>query len=265
MGKPSRPFERYRTRSALFLMIYAVAALIAGIPNIIMVTSEDDRRILVILGTSILVVSRYVGYIKLAGFALLNTEHIRIFSPRMSVTIGVIIAVLIANAAVFLYRFGLTDISIVAVSAGCLMSAGVMLSHLVASRDRGLTRSRLMRMVSGVLIVLGCANICITRFYLISPAFGLITLFFGIYTERKTLSLAVRQTFAAAGAAAGAGISVYFLRWYLDPSLLRHSYLDPPLAIALGLALGAIGAAYYLYSRRVYASETLANPRKNRK
>jgi len=237
-------------------MIYAVTALIAGVPNIILVSSEEDRRILVILLTSLLVVSRYVGYIKLAGFALLQPDHIKAFSARISSTIGIIAAVLIANAALFLYRFGLRDISVVAVSAGCLATAGLLISHLIASSDRGMTRSRLMRMVSGVLVTLGCADICITRFYIVSPAIGLMTLFFGIYTERKSLALALKQTFAAAGGAAGAGIAFYSLRWYFDPALVRHSYVDPPIALAIGAVIGIIGLGYYLYSRRVYASET---------
>jgi hypothetical protein len=108
--------------------------------------------------------------------------------------------------------------------------------------------------VSGMLIIIGCADICITRFWLISPFIGLMTLFFGVYTERKSLALAARQTFAIAGGAAGGGIMLYFLRWYLDPSLLTRTYLNPPLAIGLGLILGVIGMGYYLYSRRQYAT-----------
>jgi len=260
MGKPSRPFERYRTRSALFLMIYSVTALIAGVPNIMLVSSEEDRRILILLATSILVVSRFVGYIKLAGFALLNSQNIRVFSGRISFTIGVIAAVLLANAAFYLYRFGMIDMSVAAVSAGCIGTAGVLISHLIGSRTRGMNRSRLMRMVSGVLIVLGCANICITRFSIASPLIGLITLFFGIYTERKSLSLAVKQTFAAAGGAAGAGFAFYFVRWYLDPALLKHTVLDPPVAIAVGLTISLIGIGYYLYSRRLYDPEAATSP-----
>ena len=236
-------------------MIYGVAALIMGIPNIILVTSEEDIRLFIILPTAILVVSRYVSYIKLAGFALLSSDNIRAFSGRISGTIAVIAAVLIANAAFFLYRFGLTDSSVTAVSLGSISVAGLLISHLVRSKGQ-MTRSRLMRMVSGMLIIIGCADICITRFSLISPAVGLATLFFGVYTERKSLALAARQTFAIAGGAAGAGIMIYFLRWYLDPSLLTHTYLDPPLAIGLGLVLGVIGIGYYVYSRRLYTTES---------
>jgi len=256
MRKPSRPFERYRTRSALFLIIYAVTALIFGVPNIGIVSYEDDYRILIILATSLLVVSRFVGYIKLAGYALLSSDHIRERSTGITLAIWVISMVLLANAAFYLNRFGLMDMSVTAISFGNITTAGLLLSHLLASRDRGITRSRLMRMVSGVLIILGCTNIWITRFYFISPAIGLMTIFFGIYTERKSLSLAIRQTFAAAAGSAGAGITVYFLRGYIDPALLNRTSLDPPVAITLGLCLVAAGIGYYLYSRRLYSPET---------
>ncbi len=237
-------------------MIYAITAMIAGIPNIMLVSSSEDLRILIILTTSILVVSRYLGYFKLAGFALLDSQHIRAHSRGISLTLGIIIAVLLGNAAFFLYRFGLRDMSVTAISIGCIINAGVLISHLISSRESGITRSSLMRMVSSVLIVLGCTNICITRFIFISPIIGLVTLFFGIYTERKSLFLAIKQTVAVAGGSIGAGITIYFLRWYLDPSLLRHTALDPPTAIGLGFSLSLLGIGYYLYSRRIYASET---------
>ncbi len=255
METPTRPFERYRTRSALFLMIYAVIALIAGIPNIMLVTMEEDRRILIILATSILVVSRFVGYIKLAGYALLEADLIKAHSLRISMALWVIVVVLLANAAVFLYRFGFTDMSVTAVSVGCIATAGVLITHLVASRERGMTRSQLMRMVSGVLIALGCANICITMLFPLAPILGLMTLFFGIYTERKSLMLAAKQTFAVASGAAGAGLTVYFLRWYMDPALLGNTAIEPATAIYLGCAMTLVGMGYYRYSRRLYAKE----------
>ncbi len=255
MGKPSKPFERYRTRSALFLMIYAVTALIFGVPNISIVTPESDRTLGIILITSLLVVTRLIGYAKIAGYTLLDPEIIKRNSGRIAFAVWTITIVMIANAAYFLYRFSLTDISVVAVSAGCLASAGVMISHLLQSRDRGISRSSLMRMVSGILIAIGCADICILRYGPLSPIIGLITLFFGIYTERKPLSLAGKQTLAAACGAAGAGIIVYFLRYYLDPSLIGQTAVQPQFAILIGAALTATGLLYYIYSRRVYASE----------
>jgi hypothetical protein len=235
-------------------MIYAVTALIFGLPNLFMLTTAGDR-FLVILATSLLVVTRYVSYIELAGFALLEPQRIRAAAGRISFSLGLIVAVLLANAAFFLYRFGLRDISVTAVSGGCVITAGVLISHMIASRKRGMSRSLLMRMVSGVLIVLGSADICITRYYMISPLVGLLTLFFGIYTERKSLKLALKQTLAAAGAAAGCGISVYYLRWYLDPALLERTAISPPVAISLGLTLGILGMGYYIYARRTYAAE----------
>ena len=255
MVTPTRPFERYRTRSALFLMIYAVTALIFGIPNIMMLTYEDDRRFLIILATSILVVSRFIGYIYLAGFALLDPARIKESSGRLEFSIGLIITILLANAGFFLYRFGLTDISVTAVNAGCLVTAGVLITHLAASRKRGLSRSTLMKIVSGVLIALGSADICITRFYALSPLIGLVTLFFGISTERKSLALAFKQTLAAAGSAAGCGIAVYYMRWLLQPGMVEQSMIKPVAAIAAGLVLGITGFGYYWYARRLYTVE----------
>ena len=43
---------------------------------------------------------------------------------------------------------------------------------------------------------------------------GLITLFFGIYTERKSLALAFKQTVAAASSAGGAGMGLLSERVY---------------------------------------------------
>lgn len=255
MDQPSKPFERYRTRSALFLMIYAVTALIFGIPNINLVIRPDDLGLPIILITSLLTVTRFVGYAKLAGYALLETAHVKRNSGRIAFAVWTIALAIIANAAFLLNRFGLTNMSVTAVSVGCLASAGVMIAHLLASVKHGVSRSTLMRMVSGVLIALGCADICITRFGIISPIIGLVTLFFGIYTERKPLTLAARQTVAAAAGSAGAGIVVYYLRYYLDPALVGHSILQPPVAILLGFALACMGLMYYLYTRRTYSSE----------
>jgi hypothetical protein len=236
-------------------MIYAVTALIFGVPNISIVTPESDRTLGIILITSLLVVTRFIGYAKIAGYTLLEPEIIKRNSGRIAFAVWTIAIVIIANAAYFLYRFSLTDISVVAVSVGCLASAGVMISHLLASRNRGISRSSLMRMVSGILIAIGCADICILRYGILSPIIGLITLFFGIYTERKPLSLAAKQTLAAASGAAGAGIIVYFLRYYLDPTLIGQTAVQPQFAILIGAALTATGLAYYIYSRRVYTSK----------
>lgn len=254
MDKPLRPFERYRTRSALFLMIYSVTALVFGIPNIMMVTYEDDR-LLILLATSVLVVSKYVGYIHLAGFALLEPARIRTASARIAVSIAVIALVLLANAVFLIYRFGLRDISVAAVAGGNLATAAILVQRLVASRRTGLTGAQLMKMVSGVLIALGSADICITRFYLLSPIIGFVTLFFGISTERKSLKLAFKQTLAAAASAAGCGVTVYYMRWFIDPALLVHRYVDPVAAMSIGLTMGIAGLAYYMFLRRVYTRE----------
>jgi len=239
-------------------MIYGVTALIFGWPNIVLVTRSEDLRWITLLTTSILVVSRFVGYIKLAGFTLLDSEVVRTRSSRIKFTLWVIAGVLLANAAFYLYRFGLTDMSVVAVSASCLVTSGILISHLLLTGRSELSRAVLMRMVSGVLIALGCANICITNFWILSPLIGLITLFFGIYTERKSLMLALRQTFAAAGGAAGAGVTLYFIRWYLDPSLIKFTALQPPVAIAGGLIITIAGIGYYFYSRRLYSVQRKA-------
>ena len=258
MDQPSKPFERYRTRSALFLTIYSVTALIFGIPNIMIVLRPDDYGFLIILLTSLVTVARFVGYFKVGAYALLEPEIIRRNSGRIAFAVWTIALVIIGNAAFLLYRFGLSNMSVTAISVGCLASSGVMITHLMAAMGRKISRSSLMRMVSGILIALGCADICITRFGITSPIVGLITLFFGIYTERKPLSLAARQTVAAAAGAAGAGIAVYYLRYYLDPALVGQTRLQPPYAILIGLTLAIVGLAYYMYSRRVYASERVS-------
>lgn len=254
MAGPSRPFERYRTRSALFLMIYAVTAMIFGIPNILMLSREEDGFLMLLI-TSVLVVVRFIGYIKIAGFALLESSHIRKHSGNIFVTTCLIATLLIINAAFLLYRFGLDSISVVAVSFGSLGTSGVLITYLIKSKGKGLTRSLLMRMVSGVLIVLGCADVCIKTLSLISPAIGVLTLFFGIYTERKYLPLALKQTFAAAGGSLGAGLAVYYLRWYLDPSMINFTLVSPPIAIISGISLAVLGVGYYFYSRRQYIPE----------
>jgi len=263
MGKPSKPFERYRTRSALFLMMYGITALIFGIPNISIVSPPHDSRIVPILITSILVVSRFIGYVKIAGFALLDAEHIRMMSSRISFTISVIAIIILANAAYFLYQFGFSSMPVNAVSAGCIFTSAVLVFHLLGSIGTGLTRSRLMRMVSNVLIILGCADICISlgtldygpaMYFLVSPFIGIMTLFFGIYTERKSMSLALKQTLAATTGSFGAGFAVYYLRWYLDPSMISMQTIPPPFAVMLGLVVTAVGIGYYFWSRRVYAS-----------
>jgi hypothetical protein len=237
-------------------MIYAVAALVLGMPNILLVTDPNDR-FLIVLATSFLVVSRYVGYIKLAGYALLDPDRIRASSGRIAFSVWAIAVMLLANSAFFLYRFGLRDISVTAVSAGSLLTAGILIAHLLTMHRTGLSRSRLMRMVSGVLIVLGSADICITRFSVLGPLVGILTLFFGIYTERKSFTLAVKQTIAAGATAAGCGIAVYYLRWYLDPTLLQPTDIQPSLAILIGAAIGLAGIGYYTYSRRVYATQSV--------
>jgi hypothetical protein len=239
-------------------MIYAVTALVFGIPNVAIVTEQEEKRFMVLFVTSILVVSRYVSYIRLAGFALLDPARVQRAVWRIVPEIGFISLILLANAAYFLYRFGLRDITVAAVSAGSLGAASVLIMHLIVSIRGGMTRPRLMRMVCGVLIALGMANMCITRFFIVPQLIGLIALFFGIYTERKSLSLAVRQTVAAASGAAGAGVAVYFLRWYYDPALLKPTEIEPPYAIAIGLAVALISAGYYVHSRRVYARDRVA-------
>lgn len=233
-------------------MIYAVTALIFGIFNIEMLGKPDDR-FLMILATSILVVTRYVAYIHLAGYALLEANRIKAKSGRIAFSLVLITIALLANAAFFLYRFGLRNMSVAAVSAGCLITSGIIISHLIASRHRGLSRSRLMRMVSGVLIALGSADICITRFGFVAPMVGLITLFFGIYTERKSLALAFKQTVAAASSAGGAGIAVYYLRGFIDPTMVAPSIVQPMAAVGIGAVLGIAGIGYYIYSRRMYS------------
>lgn len=252
MQTTSKPFERYRTRSALFLMIYAVSALIAGIPNIQILTREEDR-FLVILATSLLVVSKYVGYIKIAGFALLEPDRIRMSSGRIALELWVIVVVLIANAAVFLYRFMLGDITVLAISAGCVGTAVVLISHLVISRVTGITPSTLMRMVSGTLIAVGAADMCITRIFVIPQIIGLITLFFGISTERKSLVLAVKQTIAVACTAVGAGFA---LRLYIGPAFLFGIQIDPTIGISGGVVVALVGIIYYVYLRRSYSDES---------
>jgi len=252
-------------------MIYAVTALIFGIPNIVMMTFPDDRRILVILATSILVVARYVGYVYLAGFALMEPGRIKAASGQIALSISIIAAILLGNASYFIYRFGFKDMAVAAVITGCIFTAGILITHLIASSRRGLSRSRLMRIVSGVLVVLGSADICISLvvldsavipirwFYSISALIGLVTLFFGISTERKSLALAFRQTIAAAGSAAGAGVTFYYLRWYLDPALHGETAVQPAVAIAMGLTMGILGLGYYIYARRMYSVEPARN------
>jgi len=265
MGKPSKPFERYRTRSALFLMIYAVTALIFGIPNISIVSPPHDSRIVPMLITSILVVSRFIGYVKIAGFALLESSHIKRFSSRIRFTISVIAVVILANSAYFLYNFGLTSMPVNAISAGGIFTSGVLIYHIIGSAESGMTRSRLMRMVSNMLIILGCADISISvgaldtgpaMYVMMSPLVGIMTLFFGIYTERKTLSLALKQTLAATAGSFGAGFAVYFMRWYLDPSLITSHTMPAPMAVVVGLGVTAVGIGYYFWSRRVYAADS---------
>ena len=254
MQTTSKPFERYRTRSALFLMIYAILAIIAGIPNIQMLTREEDR-FMVVLATSLLVVSRYVGYIKIAGFALLEPDRIRISSGRIMLELWVIVVVLVANAAIFLYRFRFEDITVLAISAGCVGTACVLISHLVISRKTGITRSTLMRMVSGTLIAVGAADMCITRIFVIPQFIGLITLFFGISTERKSLVLAVKQTVAVACTAVGAGFA---LRLCTGPAFLFGTQIDPTIGISGGAAVALVGMGYYVYLRRSYSDESTA-------
>jgi hypothetical protein len=239
-------------------MIYSVTALIFGIFNINLVIRPDDFDLPIIFITSLLTVTRFVGYAKIAGYALLEPKIIERNSGRIAFAVWTIALVIIGNAAFLLNRFGLTNMSVTAVSVGCLASSGVMISHLMASRGRKTSRSSLMKMVSGILIALGCADICITKYGIISPIIGMVTLFFGIYTERKPLSVAARQTLAATAGSAGTGIAVYYLRYYLDPALVGQTRLQPPYAIMLGLALAAVGLAYYLYSRRVYASNQVS-------
>jgi hypothetical protein len=234
-------------------MIYAVTALIFGIPNIVMMTFADDRRFFVILITSLLVVTRYIGYIYLAGFALMEPDRIKAASGQIIFSICLVAGILLANAGYFLYRFGFMDMSVTAVCIGSIVTAGILLTHLFAIRRRGLNRSRLMKIVSGVLIAIGSTDICITKFYGLSPLIGLLTLFFGISTEKKSLGLAFQQTVAAAGSAAGIGIAVYYLRWYLDPALLGETAIQPLLAASMGLTMGILGLAYYIYARRLYS------------
>ena len=253
-SQPSRPFERYRTRSALFLMIYAVTALLFGIPNILMLTRDNDG-FLILLITSILVVVRFIGYIKLAGFALLEADHIKKHSGNITMTIWLLILILLFNAGFLLYRFGLNSISVVAVSFGSIGTSGVLISHMLSARGRALSRSQIMKMVTGVLIVLGCANICIKTLSVISPLIGLMTLFFGIYTEKKFLSLALRQTFAVAAGSLGSGIVIYFTRYYLEPGAVSVTQVTPPVAIMIGVSMSILGVGYYIWSRRQYIPE----------
>jgi len=255
MENPARPFERYRTRSALFLMIYAVTALIFGIPNIRIVSTGDDKFLMLFL-TSFLVVSRYMGYIKLAGLALLDPAKFKAREGRFMPEVVIIALVLIANAVFLLWRFALSDMTVIAVSAGCLMAAGVLIGYLFAFGGKGINRSKIMRMVSGVLVAIGAADIVITKNFILPQIVGLITLFFGIYTERKSIFLALKQTFAAATSAAGAGMAVYFVRFYFEPKIFVTSKIFPPYTALLGLVMAVVGLAYYFYSRRLYTAET---------
>ena len=234
-------------------MIYGVTALIFGMPNVLMLTRNDDGFLMLLI-TSLLVVIRYISYIKIAGFALLDPAKIKKHASTIAASLWMIALILIGNAGFLLYRFELDSISVVAVCFGSLASAGVLITYLVSSWSTGLNRTHLMHMVSGVLIALGIADICINTRGLISPAIGTLTLFLGIYTERKSLLLAVRQTLAAVTGSLGAGISVYFLRWYLDPGMITVQHVQPVMAIVLGMAMAVAGLGYYFYARRQYIS-----------
>jgi hypothetical protein len=235
-------------------MIYGITALIFGIPNVQLLTTRDDGFIM-LLFTSLFVVVRFISYIKLAGFALLDPGKIKKHKFTIAVNIWFIALILLSNAAFLLYRFGFTRISVAAVSIGSIGAAGVLISHLMASRGSGLSRSHLMKMVSGVLIVLGAANICINPQDLLIPSIGVLTLFLGIYTERKSLTLALRQTFAVAGGSLGGGIMVYFLRWYLDPAMLINTQVSPLAGVIAGMSIALFCGGYYVYSRRQYVPE----------
>ena len=122
-----------------------------------------------------------------------------------------------------------------------------------------------MHMVSNVLIILGCADIGISvgaldtgpmAFSTVSPIIGVITLFFGVYTERKTLSLALKQTLAVTAGSFGAGFTLYFMRWYVNPELITSGTINPPIAVVLGIFVTVVGLGYYLWTRRVYTNPT---------
>lgn len=256
MVGPADPFERYRTRSAIFLIIYAITAIIFGIPNLRIAIYPDDKFYAILI-TSILTVSKYISYFKLAGFALLEPQRIKSNSYRIMASLWFIVVVLLTNAAFLIYRFGFRDISVVAFISGSLLTASVVTFHLICARH-GLNRYHLMKMVSGTLIVLGASNICIIRYYPIPSIAGLVTLFFGVYTERKSLSLAMKQTLAVTACALGFGIAIYFLRFYFYPEIHVPASIigvEPYFAIILGIISSAAGGAYYFYARRMYSKQ----------
>ena len=283
MIKPDRELDLYRLRTAIFLFIYSVVALVYCWPviQLFRVRAETLIELAVII---MLVIPRFAGYLYFSYCGLIDIKRIERRRNVFLLSMGVFASFLLLSGAIAVYHyflhpdhlvkareftvnmpdfisniFGVSadyaaktriGLSRLAFTLNSFILAGIFIYNIVRFRVKGFNTENQLRMMCSLLIAIGMTNILIISFNII-PFVGFLLIFLGLWTKQKGYKLAFLQAILLALTSAGIGSGVFLVRDLFQPEAMEQVFKWTMTAC---FVIGGVSLISYIFSRRFFYS-----------
>ena len=283
MIKPDREIDLYRLRTAIFLFIYSIVALVYCWPiiQVFRVRAETQIELAAII---ILVIPRFAGYLYFSYCGLIDIRRIARRRNVFLLSMAVFASYLLLSGAITVYHYFLhpdhlvtareftvnlpgfisnlfnvpadyavktrIGLSRLAFTLNSFVLAGIFLYNIVRLRIKGFNTENQLRMMCSLLIAIGMANVLIVSFN-ITPFVGFLLIFLGLWTKQKGYKLAFLQAILLALASAGIGSGVFLVRDLFQPQAMEQVFKWTMTACFL---IGGVSLMSYILSRRFFYS-----------
>ncbi len=268
---PDKYVDLYRLRSAIFLFIYSVVALLYAWPIVRLFQVRAETRI-ELVAIILLVIPRFAGYLYFSYCGLLDVRRLERRRRVFFLSMAVFAAYLLLSGAIAVYHYFLhpeflvtatkfhldlefadktrIGLSRLAFTLNSFVLAGIFIYNIVRFRIKGITPENQLRMMCSILIAIGMANILIVSFTF-TPLAGFLAIFIALWTREKGYKLAFLQAILLSVTSAGIGCGIFLARDFFTPEGIKLVFL---VTMVVCLTFGMISLATYIYSRkRFYA------------
>jgi hypothetical protein len=279
--KPDKYTDLYRLRTAIFLFIYSIVALLYSWPivRLFQVRAETTLELVAIL---LLVIPRFAGYLYFSYCGLLDIRRIERRRRVFLLSMAVFASYLLLSGALTVYHYFLhpqhlvvaekfhlsiefaaktrIGLSRLAFTLNSFVLAGIFLYNIVRFRVKGFTNENQLRMMCSLLIAIGMANILIISFSF-TPFVGFLAIFLALWTKEKGYKLAFLQAILLSVTSACIGSGVFLARDFFTPEGIERVFL---LTMISCLVVGTVTLVAYIYIRRRFYAGLRAKGHKSR-
>lgn len=284
MIRPDKDTDMYRLRTAIFLFIYSVVALIYCSPIIQLFRVRGETR-LELVAIILLVIPRFAGYFYFSFCGLLDIERLERRRRVFLLSMAVFASYLLLSGAIMVYHYFMhpdhlvtakqftinlpkfvadlfnvpidyaaktrIGLSRLAFTLNSFVLAGIFLYNIARFKIRGFTIENQLRMMCSLLIAIGMANILILSFNF-APFVGFLAIFLALWTQQKGYKLAFLQAILLALTSAGIGCGVFLMRDLFQPQRMEQVFMWTMVA---SFVIGSVSLLSYIIMRRRFYSE----------